>query len=465
MSEMLHPKKPVIIVDDEPQILISYDTALRMSGTNHIISCGDSRRFLETLAINGAQVILLDLMMPHVSGDALLPQITRDYPHIPVIIITGKDETETAVSCMKHGAFDFLVKPVDRDRLITTVKQAIAFSELHQENTALRDHLLTGDLKNPSIFADIVTNTPAMRAIFQYVEAIAPSSQPVLITGETGAGKEVLAHAIHRASGLDGPFIPISIAGMSDDQFSEVIFGHADAGPLEPGEDSLLRKASGGVLFLDEIGDLGSVAQLKLLRLLQDSEFSHGGRSSGEARIVVATSRDLKTLQEEGTFRKDLYYRLRAHWIHVPALRDRMDDLPLLLDFFLEEAAKEMGKKKPRPPKELLTLLSAHHFPGNIRELRTMVFDAMNCHRSMMLSMDVFKKHLFEKGKSHHAPVMGGGEDDVTVRFGPKLPKMNEMKQRLIEEAMNRTGGNKTLAASILGISRQAISWREKNDK
>ena len=203
---------------------------------------------------------------------------------------------------------------------------------------------------------------------------------------------------------------------------------------------------------------------MKLMRLLQEGEFHPVGAerpAHSDARVVVATNQDLKTLQEMGRFRKDLYYRLCTHWIHVPALRDRLDDLPLLLDCFLDEAAIAQGKKKPRAPRELISLLSTHYFPGNIRELRTMVHDAMSCHHSMMLSMDVFKKYLFEHRGGEAA---GVDSSEITVVFGPKLPRMNDMKQRLIEEAMRRTGGNKTLAASMLGISRQAISWRERQE-
>lgn len=458
MSETLNPKRPVIIVDDEPQILISYDTALRMSGINHIISCGDSRQLMAILSRQTPQAILLDLMMPHLSGEALLPKISQEFPDVPVIVITGKDETQTAVSCMKHGAFDFLVKPVERDRLVTTVRQAVSLAELNRENRALREQLLTGDLKNPELFSKVVTNNPAMRAIFQYIEAIAPSNQPVLVTGETGTGKELLARAIHDCSGRAGKFVSISLAGLDDDVFAETLFGNGNDGK------PVVQQAAGGTLFLDEVGHLSMASQLKLMRLLQEGEFFPVGAERPvhtDARIVVATNQDLKALQDMGRFRKDLYYRLCTHWVHVPALRDRLDDLPMLLDGFLEEAALLQGKKKPRAPRELVSLLSTHYFPGNIRELRTMVHDAMSCHTSMMLSMDVFKKYLFD----HRVGVPASSSDSgITVVFGPKLPTMNDMKQRLIEEAMRRTGGNKTLAASMLGISRQAISWRERQE-
>ena len=461
MSTTLYPEKPIFIVDDEPHILVSYDTALRLAGFNNIQSCGDSREVLNNLHEHGARVLLLDLMMPYCSGEDILPRVLAEFPHLPVIVITGKDDTRTAVTCMKEGAFEYLVKPVDRERLISTVRQAMTFSDLRGENLALRDHLLSGRLHNPANFSEMITNHPSMYAIFQYVEAIAPTRRPVLITGETGTGKEILARAIHRSGKNSGPFITANVTGLDAQSFSETLFG--DFG----GRPGLVEKAGDGVLFLDEIGDLDPDSQLKLLRLLQEDEYYSVGSDKpkrSKARIVVSTNRDLHRLQEQGSFRRDLFFRLRSHWIQVPPLRRRLDDLELLINHFLEETAEELGKKTPSVPKELYTLLATYHFPGNVRELRAMIHEAMSLHQSMMLSLDVFKKHLFESESGEeervHQQVTGGAK----VVFGPSLPKMEEMKHLLIEEAMRRTGGNKTLAANMLDISRQAISWREKKE-
>lgn len=463
------PARPIFLVDDEEQILLGYDSALRLGGFDNLTATSDSREVSELLKQKGAAVVLLDLTMPHIAGDQLLRDIKQSNPGLPVIVITGNDSVEVAVQCMKDGAFDFLVKPVEKDRLVTTVRRALSFSELSEENLNLKERILKDTLEQPEAFREIVTNNAGMHKLFKYIEAIAKTSQPVLIMGETGVGKELIARAVHRTAGRQGEFVAVNLAGLDDNVFSDTLFGHT-AGAFTGADrlrKGLIEKAAGGTLFLDEIGDLNISSQVKLLRLLQEREYFPLGSDVfkySDARIVVATNCDLDALQEAGSFRKDLYYRLRAHQVYIPPLRERLDDLPLLLEHFLEKAANDLDKKRPRPPSELLALLASYSFPGNVRELHTMVFDAVSRHTSMMLSMDAFKEFVFKKSPqdklSSTPPPQGDGG---RLTFGPKLPTIEEAKDLLIDEALTRTGGNKSLSAEILGITRQALGRRVRH--
>jgi DNA-binding NtrC family response regulator len=369
---------------------------------------------------------------------------------------------------MQHGAFDYILKPVEKSRLIGGVKRAVELRELQRENQLLKAQVLSDKLEKPEAFSEIITTSAAMRAIFRYIEAIAGSPRPVLITGETGVGKELVARAVHTLSNRSGAFVPVNVAGLDDPVFADTLFGHKKGAFTDAREarKGLIERAAGGTLFLDEIGDLRLTSQVKLLRLLQEGEFFPMGSDvakRSDARIVVATNQDLDALQSSGQFRKDLYYRLCDHQIHIPPLRQRREDLTVLVAHFLDKAAKALSKKKPTPPEELITLLSTYHFPGNIRELESMVFNAVSSHTSGKLSMDAFKSHIVKK--------LPGSNMDSTALISPKgtqvsfsdqLPTLKQIEQMLIDEALKRSNGNQSIAALSLGISRQALNKRLK---
>jgi DNA-binding NtrC family response regulator len=333
----------------------------------------------------------------------------------------------------------------------------------------MSDRLVSGELRHPEVFADIVTGDRGMLAIFSYVEAVAKSPQPLLITGESGVGKELIAQAAHRLSGCRGRLVTVNVAGLDDTVFADTLFGHVRG--AFTGADQVRRgmveEAADGTLFLDEIGDLSIPSQVKLLRLLQEGEYFPLGSDLPKrlkARIIVATHQSLTAKEVEGTFRRDLYYRLRTHQVHLPALRERKGDIPLLLDHFLTEAAKELGKKKPTPPRELAQHLGTYDFPGNVRELKAMVYDAVSTHRDRMLSMDSFIRALAQvpgertassEPDSHRNPFAGFAE----------LPTFAEAAAFLVTEAMDRAGGNQTIAARLLGISQPALNKRLKSTR
>ena len=339
---------------------------------------------------------------------------------------------------------------------------------LRSENRQLMERLSSNRPEHPEVFSDIITQDPAMYAIFRQVESIAVTGDTVLITGETGVGKEMIAEAIHRLSGRSGTFLPVNIAGSDDHLFSDMLFGHEKGAFTGADSDrrGLIERASGGTLFLDEIGDLGTEAQLKLLRLLEDGQYYRLGDDTprtSEARTVVATNRTIESLMTDGTFRDDLYFRLRTHHVHLPPLHERKEDIPLLVTHFLKRAAEGLGKKTPVPPPELFTLLSTYHFPGNIRELEGMVRDAVSKHKGGVLSTASFRQEIDEQTSVLHGGALpGAGEVGFAEALASarSLPALKEVEPLVIEEALKRADGNQTIAARLLGISREALNKR-----
>ena len=460
MNTAKYPSFPVLIVDDDVFILQSVETIFKANRITNYIACQDSRKAVEILNRQKIEVMLLDLTMPHISGLDLLHLIRREYPEIAVIVITGSTEVTTAIECMKTGIFDYLVKAVEPSKLIASVKRAIEISELKQENRSLRMHLFYDEIHSPEVFSEIITNNKQMHSIFMYIESIANTNQVVLITGETGVGKDLVAKAIHLLSRKDTSYKAINIAGLDDSMFSDTLFGH-EKGAFTGAEryrKGMIEDASGGTVFLDEIGDLSVASQVKLLRLLESGEYNPLGSDIYKkinVRIIAGTNRNLQKLMDEGLFRKDLYYRLSTYHIHIPPLRERLDDLPLLIDHFLKEISIELGKKKPTPPPELYTLLETYHFPGNIRELKSMMFDAISRHKSGILSLKSFKEATGQREKKLPPTI-----PTVPVTFSERLPTLNQVSWILIDEAMKRAKGNKSIAAGLLGVTPQALSKR-----
>lgn len=455
------PEYPVLMVDDEETILSSQDTVLRSNGITNLISCADSREVMGIVRAQPIEVILLDLSMPHVSGEDLLPQLQSEFPSVPVIVITGTNEVQSAVQCMQAGAFDYLVKAVDRDRLLCAVRRAIEVGSLRRRYTDLRRRMLQDELRCPEAFAGIVTDNRKMHSIFLYVESVAASRETVLIRGETGVGKELFALAVHVASGRTGEFVAVNTAGLDDSMFSDTLFGHREGAytGASGSRSGLVRQAAGGTLFLDEVGDLSEANQTKLLRLLEKREYYPLGSDlakSTDARFVVATSVPLEDRVREGRFRMDLFYRLSTHDIRIPPLRERKDDLPLLLQHFVREACEELGKEIPRIPQQIYGRLEACEFPGNVRELRSMVYDAAIRHSGPVLSPDAFLRSVGNRD----APLPEGPGGAPPVAFGDQLPSTRQVVQLLVEEALRRSGGNQALAAGLIGVSPQALSKR-----
>jgi DNA-binding NtrC family response regulator len=455
----------LLLVDDETSWLHGMKLTLARVGLTDVQQCSDSREVMGLLAKERCDLILLDLTMPYLSGEELLPMIAQEHPHIPVIILTGINQVEKAVECMRLGAFDFYVKSVEPERLTLGIKRALRMLETLRENQQIKSSFLQGEVQRPEVFSEIITQNEQMLILFKYIEAVSRGRQPILICGESGSGKELVARAIAKLYNPAAPYVAVNVAGLDDNVFSDTLFGHLRGAFTGADQErgGMIEQAGEGVLFLDEIGDLSATSQVKLLRLLQEGEyFPLGGDrpKRSRARIVVATNQDLETLQQKGKFRKDLYYRLKTHQIQLPPLRERSDDIPLLLDHFLQLSAQELGVKTPTPPPELAILLSTYAFPGNVRELAGMVFDAVSQHRGGKLPMGSFKQAIGDAmGKEQLEP---GDATQGLLTFHERLPTLSEAADLLVLEALQRSQNNQTIAAELLGISRPALSKRLK---
>jgi DNA-binding NtrC family response regulator len=462
------PIRPILIVDDEEQFLYSINLSFRSSGITNVQTCLTGKQAERLITEMDFSVIILDINLPDIRGTELLDLVIERHPETPVLMITAVNEAHVAVECIKKGAMDYLVKPFDSDKMLASVRNAISQKELHGENEALKGYLLGNELKKPDAFNGIVTGNRRMHSLFQYIEAISSTPFPVLITGETGVGKELIAQAIHVLSERKGNFVPVNVGGIDDNTFSDTLFGHikgafTGADVSRPG---LIERAAGGTLFLDEIGDLSKSSQVKLLRVLQNRDYLPLGSDVAklaDVRLIVATNKSIGELNDPTLFRSDLFHRLRTHHIAIPPLRERIDDLSLLVDHFVKEASVVLVKETPGVPRGLIPLLSTYRFPGNVRELRSMVFDAMSILKSNQLPMNTFEERLGITG----LPEATGSDtyrciDQAPIQFGVCLPTIQETVQMLINEALSRSNNNQNTAARMLGISPQALSRRLK---
>ncbi|MEO7426967.1 MAG: sigma-54 dependent transcriptional regulator [Fibrobacteria bacterium] len=457
---------PVVIVDDEEEMLGSEALALQINGHTNVITCSDARKALQILRENPVCVAVLDITMPHMDGMELLANITEHHPDVTAIMMTGLNDVNTAVRCLQNGAFDYLLKPVDQNRFVTSIGRALDHKAAQAESERLARGVLEDTLAKPECFRAIVTRERRLLNIFKYIEAVAPTGLPVLLTGETGVGKELFAHSVHLASGRAGEFVCVNSAGIDDAMFSDSLFWHASGAYTGAHKDrkGLIDRARNGTLFLDEIGDMKPESQVKLLRLLQEGTYYRLGQETEErtnTRIVAATNRSLDELQADPRFRKDLFYRLKAHHVHIPPLRERMEDVPMLTDRFLSQCAQEQSKAKPTTPPELEILLSNYAFPGNVRELRGLVYDAVSRHQGGVLSLSSFKTAIGGKQTGNSsAPKPRIKEAGLAFPF--PLPTIRDAEYALIREALKRTNGNKTLAAEMIGMARQTFRTKVK---
>ncbi|HEY9594624.1 MAG TPA: sigma-54 dependent transcriptional regulator [Spirochaetia bacterium] len=459
MKTALIPTFAVAIVDDEQTILDVVSAVLRSAGLTNLMPVRDPTELLPRMERTDVGVMLLDLAMDGLSGEELIPLLRHKHPDVPIVVLTGNHDVEKAVACMKAGVDDYLMKPVEPAKLVATVRRFVELQELRRENAALGRNYVTGRPVDSEAFAEILTADDTMLRLFRYVETIAGSPHPVLVTGETGVGKELMARALHRLSGREGAFVAVNVAGLDEAMFSDTLFGHragaftSASSPLS----GLIERASGGTLFLDEIGDLPPANQVKLLRLLESREFYPLGSDivrTTDARVVVATNAPIEKDLATGKFRRDLYYRLRTHHVHIPPLRERPRDIPLLAWHFVEVSARDIGCTPPTLSPELLLQLQCHPFPGNIRELKSMIFDAVSRHTVGTLTT----RHLADQLHNEACFEQASGS---TEDYRPILT-IKETVEKLIEDAMRVCGGNRTAAARLLGITPQALGQRLK---
>ena len=448
----------ILVVDDEEAVLHAVRRTLRAAGYDHVLMCRDPRDVEPLLDAERVSLVLLDLMMPHIGGRELLERIVAAHPEIPVVVVTAEQDIRAAVDCMKKGAYDYLLKPSGGAELVAVIERALEHRELREENARLRSKLLQEELAHPERFDSIITVDPAMLALFAYMEVIAAGSNPVLITGETGTGKELFARALHDLSGRRGSFLAVNVAGLDDTMFSDTLFGHKPGAftGAAGARKGMIERAGRGTLFLDEIGDLSEASQVKLLRVLQEREYHTLGDDATkrlEARVIAATHQDPSRL------RRDLYFRLRSYHVRIPPLRERTGDLPSLVNHFVREAAVDLGRKPPVVPERLYRMLSRYEFPGNVRELRAMVFDAVARHTGGPLPVEPFLESVGGTDVPSEEPQAPGGGEVV-----PEA-QWRELERRNLLNALQRANwkiSGKGGAAELLQIKPSTLESRMK---
>jgi len=475
-------KACLLIVDDERSHLTILNDMLKHTYAIKVATNGQ-QALLRSVSDPEPDLILLDVQLPDMDGFQILAQLKSDprTQEIPVIFITAMDAEADEARGLEAGAVDYITKPfapaIVKARINTHISLQRSLREtlaartqaqsLEKQVTALNRSLAQSSLKKPQAFANIVTDNSKMFSLFHYMEAISDSREAVLITGETGTGKEEFAHCLHRLSGLDQSIVSVNLAGLDDTTFSDTLFGHKKGAFTGANQDrkGLVAQAEGGTLFLDEIGDLVPASQIKLLRLLQEKHYYPLGSDQPQrmnVNIVAATHRDLTAMINAGAFREDLYYRLSAHRIKIPALRERPEDIPQLVEHFLHEATYAMKRAPLQASDELLKLLSLYEFPGNIRELRAMIFDAVAQQQSgTVLSMQSIRQTIEEQRKTKPTNVGQQPQDgEPRLVFNGRLPTLEEAEALLIAEALRQSGNNQGTAAVLLGISRSALNRR-----
>ena len=467
MERKRYPEKPLLLVDDEEDVLLSYKKIFKINKINNLIMCTSGCYAIELLQNRDVSAILLDLSMPKMPGNEVLQVVKQSWPGIPVIIVTGSNRVETAVECMKNGALDYMVKPVEESRLLSGIRNALELCNLQHENHALIKQILSAKSPQQDFFSSIITVNDKMRSLFNYIEAVAPLGRSILITGESGVGKELVADAIHRASGRKGKFVPVNVGGLDDSMFSDTLFGHCKGAYTGANTErqGLVEQATEGTLFLDEIGTIDKASQVKLLRLLQENEYYRLGsdfHSTANTTIIAATNDDLSKLIKNDVFRSDLYFRLSTHQIRIPPLRERSDDIPHLVDFFCNSICTLINRSICRLSKEAYALLGRYQYPGNVRELQSMLFDAIS-----RTSSDIIEKVFFEGYIQMQMQVFGENllntrTHSPSIIYAGGFPTMSEIQDFFINKAMEKANGNQTVAAKLLDISQSTLSKRAR---
>ncbi len=455
------PMPTILVVDDEPNYLIVLSELLRDENFEVYTAPGTDEAMSIVKEVD-LDLVITDMQMPGKDGSVLMHEVKSHNEDLPVIVITAYAEVEKAVAAMQAGAFSYLAKPFSNDELIATISRAVSHYKLIKENIRLRE-----EMKQRSGFDTMIGKNPQMIQIYELIKKVAPTPASVLITGESGTGKELVAKAIHVNSPREPfPFITVNCAALAENLLESELFGHekgafTDAATMRKGRFEL---ANQGTIFLDEIGEIPLSLQSKLLRLLQEKNFERVGGNltiDVDVRIISATNKDLKEEVQQGRFREDLFYRLNVIHLALPALRDRMDDIPLLVDHFIIKCATNLGKEKLEIAPEALRLLVNLPWEGNVRELEnTIERAAILCNDNVIEPDDVQPESVSLDKSSEWSR-----EVDI-LDYIPESVELNDVlytvEERLLRRALEKTGHVQARAAEQLGITKSLLQYKMK---
>jgi DNA-binding NtrC family response regulator len=457
LNEIFMNTSTILIVDDEEIFLLSLKNNLACLGYA-VVSATTGREALTLLKEQTIDLVITDLNMPEMDGIQLILSIKEHLPALPVVVFTAKGSIESAVDAIRQGAFDYLEKPFNPQTFDLVLRRALEFGRLSGENQRIRGHY-----SERYSFQNIVTQSPTMRQVLELGSRMADSPRTTIsLTGESGVGKEVLARAIHSASGgLADNFVAVNCAAIPESLLESELFGHVRGSftGAERDREGKFSQAKGGTVLLDEIGDMPLALQAKLLRVLEERTFEKIGSNTplqADFRVIVATHRNLADLVQSDTFREDLYYRINVVPMTIPPLRERKEDIPLLVDFFLKLFRKHRGKALPGVSKKSLELLNAYMWPGNIRELRNVLEYA-----TILISDELIRpEHLrLPVTQQSVSATQGGDMIDYHVTLpveGLTLESIqNDFTGKILNITLNSCNGNKTKAANILKVNRK----------
>ena len=446
----------ILIVDDERSMREFLGIYLRREGYRIEAAAGGTEA-IASIKARTFDVIITDLRMPDVDGLTILAEAKRTRPDTEVIVVTAFSTTETAIAAMKAGAHDYLTKPFKIDEVGLVVDRAMEKRRLSRENVALRD-----EIKGRYKLDRLLGKSPAMQRVFDILRKVASTRTSVLLIGESGTGKELAAHALHELSPrTEQPFVAINCGAIPETLLESELFGHVRGAFTGANVDKqgLFEAANNGTLLLDEVADLPLAMQVKLLRVLQERKVKPvGGVSEREVdvRIVAATNRDLEAEVEKSTFRQDLYYRLNVIQLRLPPLRERREDLPLLVDHFIRKFSAEHGRNVVGATPEVMSALMLYHFPGNVRELENMIERAVTLSNTDWLNIDAFPNLIGLQGAQPSPSTVGH-----LPETGLDLERhLEEYERSILIKALERTGGNRTEAARLLGVSFRSMRYR-----
>jgi nitrogen regulation protein NR(I) len=453
----------ILVIDDESSILHAFRRAFA-DPEDTLETASDGSEGLELVARRRPDVVVLDLNLPDMSGMEVFRRIRALDARIPVIFITGQGTTETAIEAMKQGAFDYLLKPLDVARVRELVERAVEIGRLMRISAMVADE---AEARGPDDV--LVGRSPAMQEVYKAIGLVAPQDLAVLILGESGTGKELVARAVYQHSRRSGgPFLAINCAAIPENLLESELFGH-ERGAFTGADRRRIGKfeqCSGGTLFLDEIGDMTPLTQAKILRVLQDGRFERVGGNETvrtDVRVIAATNRDLEQMVAAGEFRDDLYYRLGIVTITLPSLRERVEDLPLLVDHFLKRFGPDLGKEVGRIAPEALEVLLRHPWPGNIRELQSVLKQALLRSQGPVLVADFLPASVRgeeEPAGTAAAPFDWEGFIEDRFRAGSQdlyAETLAAMERALLTRVLRHTRGNQLQAAKVLGITRGSL--------